>query len=217
MSPTSYQTAPPRTLIVTTRSACVKLQPSPQCGPRPQMDADTLFGRDVLPTATLRAPTTTSLPPNDGAAFALSILQHMPLASRHDLLRIDGLFIDLFFQNLSVFSDQKVDAPRRFVLVGVQAVVARDFSAPVTQQGKRHSNLISEGFIGEGTIHAHTQDLGVGSFQRFQILLEIFHLLRSTTREGKNIKRKHNVLLAAVVAEFHVFQVTAVEIMQREV
>ena len=43
------------------------------------------------------------------------------------------------------------------------------------------------------------------SFQRFQILLEVFHLLRSTTGKREDIERQHHVLLAAVVAQLHFF------------
>jgi hypothetical protein len=53
--------------------------------------------------------------------------------------------------------------------------------------------------IRKRAIHAHTQDLGVGSFQLFEISLEVFHLLRSTTGEGENIERQHYLLLAPIL------------------
>jgi hypothetical protein len=34
-----------------------------------------------------------------------------------------------------------------------------------------------------------------------QVLLEVLHLQRSTTGEGKNIKGKRNILLAAKIVE----------------
>jgi hypothetical protein len=76
---------------------------------------------------------------------------------------------------------------------------------------------LGEGVVGEGAIHAHTQDLGVGSFQRFEVLLEVFHLLGSTTRESENIEANHHVLLAVEVVQRHLFEVVAVEVLQREV
>jgi hypothetical protein len=59
--------------------------------------------------------------------------------------------------------------------------------------------------IRKRAIHAHTQDLGVGSFQLFEISLEVFHLLRSTTCEGKNIECQHHLLLPPVLAQRHIF------------
>src|ERR1019366_2013839 len=91
------------------------------------------------------------------------------------------------------------------------------FAAPVAEKREGYSDLVGEGFVGEGTIHAHTQDLGVGSFQPLQVLLEVFHLLRSTTGKSEDIERQNDVLLAAVVAQLHVFEVVAVKVFQREV
>jgi hypothetical protein len=77
--------------------------------------------------------------------------------------------------------------------------------------------LVGERFIGEGTIHAHTQDLGVGGFQFFQVLLEVFHLLGSTTGESEDVERQNDVLLAMILGQSNVFQVTSVEVLQLEV
>ena len=46
----------------------------------------------------------------------------------------------------------------------------------------------------------------------FEILLEVFHLLRSTTGKGEDIERQNDVFLAPVVAQIHFFQVGAVEV-----
>src|SRR5262249_35528144 len=97
------------------------------------------------------------------------------------------------------------------------AVGARSISAPVTQQGEGHSNLVSEGFVREGAVHAHTQDLGVGGFQLFQVLLEVFHLLGSTTGESKDVEGQHNIFLAAVLAQSYIFQIVSIEVLQFEV
>src|SRR5580692_4287896 len=129
-----------------------------------------------------------------------SVFQLRTLAGIHDFRGIDSVFIHLLFHNFSIFADQEVHAARSLVLVFVDAVLAGDFSAPIAQQRKRHSDLVGEGFVGKCTIHAHTQDLGVGCFQRFQILLECLHLLRSTTGERKDVKRHHDILLATVIA-----------------
>ena len=116
--------------------------------------------------------------------------------------------IDLFFQNFSVFSDQEVHPARGLVLIDINAILARRIAAPVTQQGKSNSNLVGKRFIGERTIHAHTQDLGVGIFQLFQVLLEVFHLLRSTTGESEDEERQDNVFLAAISLSFTCFKLS---------
>src|SRR5450631_347032 len=145
------------------------------------------------------------------------VFQLRALAGIDDFGGIDRVFVHLLFQNLSVFADQEVHAARGLVFVFVDAVLVGYFSAPVAEKGEGHSNLIGEGFVGEGAIHAHTQDLGVGSFQRFQILLEVFHLLRSTTGKSEDEERQNNVLLSAIVAQLHIFPVVAIKIFQREV
>ena len=145
------------------------------------------------------------------------VFQLRTLASVDDLFGIDGIFVHLLFHDLPIFSDQEVHAARGLVFVFVDAVFVSYLSSPIAEKRKRDSNLVGEGFVGEGTIHAHTQDLGVGCFQRFQVLLEVFHLLRSTTGKSENIERQHDVLLAAVVAQLHIFEVAAIEVFQGEV
>src|SRR5215469_14061299 len=146
------------------------------------------------------------------------LLLHLrPLTSIHDLSRIDGVLVDLLLGNLPIFADEEVHPPRRLIFVFVDSVFAGNFAAPVAQQGKGHSDLVSKCFVGEGTVHAHTQDLGVGSFQLLQVLLEVFHLLRSTPSEGKHIKGQHHVLLPVVVAEMNVFQVVTIPVLQFEI
>src|SRR5437016_12135376 len=145
------------------------------------------------------------------------VLERRAWAGIHDLLRIDGILVHLLLQNLPIFSDEKVHAPRCLIFILVDSPLVRHLPAPIAQQGKRNSDLIREGFVGEGTIHAHTQDLGVGSFQRLQILLEVFHLLRSTPGESEDIKRQNNILLPPVLAQGNVLPIFPVEILQREV
>jgi len=154
--------------------------------------------------------------PQQAAQFRL-VLHLGPLAGIHDLGGIDGVFVYLLLDDLPVFSDQEVHTASRLILVFVDSVFAGNFAAPVAQQRESDSNLVGEGFVGEGAIHAHTQDLGVGSFQLLQILLEVLHLLRSTAGEGENVKREHDIFLALVIAELYIFQITAVEILQCEI
>ncbi len=77
--------------------------------------------------------------------------------------------------------------------------MAGDISTPVTQKREGDADLVGEGFIGEGAVHAHTQNLGVGGFQRFEILLEGLHLRSSTTGERKDVERQNDVALATIL------------------
>src|SRR5438874_11600093 len=171
MSPTSYQTAPPREIIITT---------TPNNGqtdsPHIRDAVDPAFPIQTIATDVLAL----------SAGTPTSLLQLVALARGNDFRRIDGCSVDLFFENGPIFSDQEIHSPRGFVFIHEDAIFASDFAAPVAGQGKRHAYLIGKCFIRERTIHAHTHDLGVGCFQLLQVLLEVFHLLRSTTGEVKN-------------------------------
>jgi hypothetical protein len=121
------------------------------------------------------------------------LLQLRTLTCIHNLGWVDGCAVDLLFQNAPIFADQEIDAAGSFVLIHVDAVLARGLAAPVTQQGERDADLIGKGFISERAVHAHTQDL------------EVPHLLLSTAGEGENIKRQGDLLLPAVLAQRNVF------------
>src|SRR3981081_3279064 len=134
-------------------------------------------------------------------ACALDSAAHfLALAGIYDLLGIDSVPVNLLFQNFSVFADQEVYAARGLILVDVNTVLAGDISTPVAQKREGDADLVGEGFIGERAVHAHTQNLSVGGFQRLEILLEGLHLRGSTTGEGKDIERQNDVAFAAILA-----------------
>src|SRR5579863_10103968 len=175
MSPTSYQTAPPRALMITTASLTVK------------PTSDVSLERDLrFSTAMPHLP---------------SLFHLRTLTGIDDLRGINRCAVHLLFQNTAVFADQEIYPAGGFVLVHVDAVLAGGIASPVTEEWEGHTDGVGEGFIGEGAIHAHTQDLGVGSFQLFQILLEVFHLLGSTTGESENVKRQHHLFLPAILVQ----------------
>jgi hypothetical protein len=122
-----------------------------------------------------------------------------PLAERHDFGRVDSFVIDLHFDHFAALVNQVVDAARRSIFWIVETVLAGDVSAPVAQEREGNCDFLSPGLITEGAVHTYTQYLGVRSFQRFQVLLEVLHLFRSTTGESKNIKRQGDVFLSAEV------------------
>ena len=140
------------------------------------------------------------------------LLQLRSLARVNNFAWINGGTVELLFENAAVFADEEVHATRGFVLVNVNAVFASRVTAPVAEQRESNADGIGKSVIGERAIHAHTQNLGVGSFQLFQILLEVFHLLRSTTGKSEDVERKHDLLLAAILAESHIFEFVTIEI-----
>src|SRR4029077_11643925 len=121
MSPTSYQTAPPRALIITTVPRRVKLARICKHAPSSPIDC-------------------------------------VPFTFRHDFRGIHRLFIQLFSQDLSVFSDQEVHTPRRFVFVSVDTVLVSDLASPIAQQREADADLLGECSIRKRTIHTHTQN-----------------------------------------------------------
>src|SRR5579862_21613 len=96
------------------------------------------------------------------------LLQLWPLTSVHNLRRIDGILVHLLFENCPIFADQEIHAPCGFIFFYIEAVFSRHLTAPIAQQRECDSNLIGEGFVRKGAIHAHTQDLGVGRVEPFQ-------------------------------------------------
>src|ERR1700757_2732810 len=219
MSPTSYQTAPPRALIITTGPRCVKLPLTQKRAPRTRgahwyklLPCDptlAVFKRYALLDRHLLFRFVRRAPP--------SATDFVPFTFRHDFRGIDRLLIHLLFQDLSVFSDQEVHTPRRFVFVSVDTVLVSDLASPIAQQREADADLLGECPVRKRTIHTHTQDLGVGRFQLLKVLLEVFHLLCSTPGECKNIKCQYDVLLSAVVAQMNVLQILPVEVLQLEI
>src|SRR6266404_533292 len=119
MSPTSYQTAPPRRKIISVRWWRVK------CSSRghPTGHGKIVRGFQSPFARCCLYPGRCTLP-----------IQLLPLARVHYLRWVDGCAVQLFFQNLAIFADQEVDPARGLVLVHIHAVLTRNVSSPVTQE-----------------------------------------------------------------------------------
>jgi hypothetical protein len=61
------------------------------------------------------------------------------------------------------------------------------------------------------------ENLGVGTLQLHQILLEGFHFLRSTPSKSKNEECEGDVLLSSVVAQRNFLKILAIESEQCEI
>src|SRR5579872_148373 len=191
MSPTSYQTAPPREVMITMASASGQ------------------FGQERAAY--------------DISAACCSALHFRPHTGVHSLGRVHGFVVHLLVRNLARLINQEGSAPRRLQRHALDVIVLRQtvfpgyLAAKVAQQGKGDAILLRESEVGEGAIHAHTQNLGVGAFQLAQVALEGFHLLGSTPGKGENIKRQHHVFFAAKIAQRDLFQVVPVKGQQGEI
>ena len=107
----------------------------------------------------------------------------------------------MYFDDFAALVDQVVDAARGFVLGIVKTVLLGDVTAPITEEGEGNADFLGPGGVTKGAVHAYTQHLGVCSFQLLQILLEVLHLLRSTTGEGEDVKGEGDTLLASEVVQ----------------
>ena len=129
----------------------------------------------------------------------------LPLADGHDLGGIDGFPIHLHFFDLAVFADQESGASGGLELHSLdvhvlqKAVFLGGGSRLVAEEREFYVVFLGKGVVREGAIHADTQDLGIRGFQFLKVLLEVPHLLLSTTGEGENIKRQHDILLSLEV------------------
>src|SRR5215469_14489483 len=126
-------------------------------------------------------------------------VQLFSLTCFHDFGRIDGIGIKLHFCHFPVFVDEVIHSPSSFVLGIEDAVLLGYVTAPIAEKRKRYADLLSPCLVREGRIHTYTQNLGIRSFQLGKVLLEVLHLLGSTTGERKHIKPERNVLLSLEV------------------
>src|SRR6266852_6660457 len=110
------------------------------------------------------------------------------LAKGDDFRRVDGIAVDLHFDDFAALVNQVVDAASGFVFGIVETVLPSDVTAPVAEEGKSDGDFFCPRGVAEGSVHADTQDLSVCSFQLLQVLLEVLHLLGSTTGEGEDVK-----------------------------
>src|SRR5271169_6605963 len=146
MSPTSYQTAPPRTKIITARCRGVKrvcslsrefsradLHRKANC----EVNCEPTGRRTEIETQMRRA--APRLEPGRAARrhslfLSRSAANLLAFASVDNFCRIDRFPVNLLFENFPVFPNQEINAPRRFIFVHVDSIFARHVSAPIAQQ-----------------------------------------------------------------------------------
>src|SRR5215472_7129120 len=141
-------------------------------------------------------------------------LKFFTFAEFHGVGGINRVAINLDVGDLAILINQEIYTPADFALFIIETILASDVATPIAQQGEGNIDLLFPRLVAERAVHAHTQHLGVCSFQPLQILLEVLHLLGSTTGEGKNIKCQRDIFLAFKAAQA---DLVAVIIRQREV
>src|SRR2546430_17083468 len=86
------------------------------------------------------------------------------LAECHDFRWVDGIVVDLHFNDFAAFVDHVVDAASCFVLGIVEAILAGNIPSPVTQKGESDGDFFFPRRRAEGGVHAFTPEMGVCSF-----------------------------------------------------
>ena len=97
-------------------------------------------------------------------------------------------------------------------VVGLEdAVGLEHLAVHVAEEWEGDADLLGEGSVGSGAIHADTEDFRIRSvdFTGGDSSLDRLKLLRSTTGEGQDVDGKEDVLLATEVAELHGFPAVA--------
>src|ERR1700728_2495669 len=68
---------------------------------------------------------------NSPTAHRADLWAHFLALTRiHNLLRVDRLFVGLFFQNFPVFSNQEVNTASRFIFIDVNTIFASNVPSP---------------------------------------------------------------------------------------
>src|SRR5437868_6688697 len=143
---------------------------------------------------------------------ALSAFHPASFAAYDHRAWIDGVAILLHLDYFAFLVNQICHASRGFVTGVVDTILFAGIAAEIAEQGECHSNLRCPCFVGEWTVHAYTQDLGVCAFQFLQLILEGLHLFLSTAGESKDVKREHDIFLAAEVGELYFLSVLVTQL-----
>src|SRR5689334_11463183 len=91
----------------------------------------------------------------------MSALHSPAFAARDHCCRIDGIAVLLHLDDFAIFVDQVSHASRGFVAWVVDAVLLADIATHVAEEREGYADLLRPCFVGEWTVHAHTQNLGV--------------------------------------------------------
>ena len=122
---------------------------------------------------------------------------------------VDGAVAAFDVADDAVFVDDDVGAQGPLIgvallFVGFQdAVGSEHFLVHVAEEGKFDADLLGEGGVCRGTVHAYAENCRVVciNLAGIESRLDRLELLRSTTCEGQNINGQKDIFLAVEVAE----------------
>jgi hypothetical protein len=134
-------------------------------------------------------------------------------ADGQSVVGIDGgvAFFDMLDDTVFVDDDVGALGPlvglRLHVVAFEDAVGGEHFFVHVAEKRKLNIDLLGEGGVGRGRIHADAKNFGVGgvNFSCVDSRLDRLELLGSTTGEGENVDRQEDIFLTAKIAELDGF------------
>jgi len=140
-------------------------------------------------------------------------------AHGHGVVGVDGAVAGFDGADDAVFVDDDVGAqgPLKSVAVDVigleDAVGSEHLMVHVAKQGKLDVDLLGEGGVGRGTVHADAENCCIVriNFAAIDSRLDRLELLGSTTGEGEDVDGEENIFLAVEIAELDGFPLIAEE------
>ena len=142
-------------------------------------------------------------PPPGLALFLFLLLVLEQAAGGARAFRVDGVAAPVDMLDDAVAVDNESGAVGQPHDRDQNAVVPRDGLLLVAQEGKLQAQLLRKGFVLGPVVDADPDDLGARLLEFGDISLIRRKLLGSTWGEGLDVKRQHDRLLAAKVAELH--------------
>jgi hypothetical protein len=110
-------------------------------------------------------------------------------------------FVDVL--NDPVLIDYECGAISETLRFVENAVILHHCSFEIAEEGKSDADVLREAFVSWNAVHAHTENLSIGSFEFGDISLICLQFFRSTTCEGQHVEGQHNILLPLKVAQLH--------------
>jgi len=125
------------------------------------------------------------------------------IASGSGPTRVDGILAHVDMLDDILLIDDKRSAVGELLLLVQNAVLFRDRSLEVAEEGERETFLLGKGSVGGSTVDADAEHLGAILLELGDISLIRLELLGSTARKGQNVESQHNILLPLVIAELY--------------
>jgi hypothetical protein len=132
-----------------------------------------------------------------------------PGANGYGGIRIHRAVALLHVLNDSAFIHNDCGAVRPLVVIALLIVLAQNsiggenLPVHIAEERERDADGFCKGGVGGGTVNTDSQHLRVAGFELGLISLIGLKFLRSTAGECQDVKCKHHIFLAAVVAQLY--------------